>query len=90
MKELVRNCQQNFDLVIFDTVPLNFADSLLLIPQTDGLLMVTRLGKINRELLKDSLRTLETSKVPVLGLVVNMFNDKQSTASPYYLRQFAA
>ncbi|WP_404790072.1 GumC family protein [Altericista sp. CCNU0014] len=72
MQHIMEECKHNFDLVIYDTVPLNFADSLLLIPQTDGLLMVTRLGIIHREILKQTLRTLEVSKVSVLGSVVNM------------------
>lgn len=75
MQELIQNCEHNFDLVIYDTVPLSFADSLLLIPQTDGLLMVTRLGKVHRAALRNALRTLEVSKVAVLGTVVNMVDD---------------
>jgi polysaccharide biosynthesis transport protein len=72
MRDLMVNCKNNFDLVIYDTVPLNFADSLLLIPHTDGLLMVTSLGKVRHEDLQNSLHTLAVAKVPVLGLVVNM------------------
>jgi polysaccharide biosynthesis transport protein len=83
MRDLMRKCEDNFDLVIYDTVPLNFADSLLLIPQTDGLLMVTRLGKINREVLRSSLRTLEVSKVAVLGLVINMISASQASVDVY-------
>ena len=75
MHGLMEKCQHSFDLVIYDTVPLNFADSLLLIPYTDGLLMVNRLGKVQREVLRNSLRTLTMSKVAVLGLVVNMATD---------------
>jgi polysaccharide biosynthesis transport protein len=90
MQELVEHCEDNFDLVIYDTVPLNFADSLLLIPQTDGLLMVTRLGKVDREILRNSLRTLDVAKVPVLGLVVNMVNDSQSSAGASYEQQAIA
>jgi polysaccharide biosynthesis transport protein len=89
MRDLMENCQHNFDLVIYDTVPLNFADSLLLIPHTDGLLMVTRLGKVHREVLRNSLRTLAVSKVPVLGLVVNMVSDSQSSGAYYNNRQTA-
>ena len=85
MQDLMEKCHHNFDLVIYDTVPLNFADPLLLIPQTDGLLMVTRLGKVDREVLRNSLRTLEVSRVSVLGLVVNMTNDSQSSDG-YYTR----
>jgi polysaccharide biosynthesis transport protein len=72
MRNLMEICKNSFDLVIYDTAPLNFADSLLLIPQTDGLLMVTRLSKIHREDLRNALSTLEISKVSILGLVVNM------------------
>jgi polysaccharide biosynthesis transport protein len=72
MRNLMEICKHNFDLVIYDTVPLSFADSLLLIPQTDGLLMVTRLSKIHREDLRNSLNMLNVSRVTVLGLVVNM------------------
>ncbi|WP_310487337.1 polysaccharide biosynthesis tyrosine autokinase [Chamaesiphon sp. VAR_69_metabat_338] len=81
MRKLMEKCQHNFDLVIYDTVPLNFADSLLLIPHTDGLLMVNRLGKVHREILRNSLRTLTVAKVPVLGLVVNMATDRNSSSN---------
>jgi polysaccharide biosynthesis transport protein len=81
MRNLMEKCRHNFDLVIYDTVPLNFADSLLLIPHTDGLLMVNRLGKVHREILRNSLRTLTVAKVPVLGLVVNMATERNSSAN---------
>jgi polysaccharide biosynthesis transport protein len=81
MQNLMRDCERNFDLVIYDTVPLNFADSLLLIPQTDGLLMVSRLGKADRTVLRNSLQTLALSKVSVLGMVVNMV-DVMPSPSP--------
>jgi polysaccharide biosynthesis transport protein len=83
MQDLMANCLHYFDLVIYDTVPLNFADSLLLIPQTDGLLMVTSLGKVHREVLRSSLRTLEVSKVSILGLVVNMVAELTSSAQVF-------
>ncbi len=72
MQTLMADCGHIFDLVIYDSVPLSFADPLLLIPQTDGLLLVTRLDKVRREDLRTALSTLEISNVPVLGLVVNM------------------
>jgi polysaccharide biosynthesis transport protein len=72
MQDLMMVCRESFDLVIYDTAPLNFADSLLLIPNTDGLLMVARLNKLQREDLRNSLNTLDVANVPILGLVVNM------------------
>jgi polysaccharide biosynthesis transport protein len=90
MRSLMEKCQHNFDLVIYDTVPLNFADSLLLIPHTDGLLMVNRLGKVHREILRNSLRTLTVSKVPVLGLVVNMATDRNAASSSSHQQSASA
>ena len=51
--------------------------------------MVSRLGKVDREVLRNSLRTLAVSKVAILGLVVNMVSDRQSSAGAYYDRQMA-
>jgi polysaccharide biosynthesis transport protein len=85
MIDVMTECQLHFDLVIYDSVPLIFADSLLLIPQTDGLLMITRIGKINREILQKSLRVLEVSNVSVLGLVVNMVDQDKSLTGSYNL-----
>jgi capsular exopolysaccharide synthesis family protein len=78
MQDLIEDCQHDFDFVIYDTAPLDFADSLILIPQTDGLLLVTSLGTIHREALRNSLRKLYVSNISVLGLVVNMVDDKLS------------
>ena len=89
MRSLMEKCHHNFDLVIYDTVPLNFADSLLLIPHTDGLLLVNRLGKVHREVLRNSVRTLVVSRVAILGLVVNMSTDRQSSAGSDRDRQLA-
>ncbi len=88
MRNLMEICKHNFDLVIYDTVPLSFADSLLLIPQTDGLLMVSRLSKIHREDLHNSLNMLDVSRVTVLGLVVNMANRVGTPNSKTHNRTF--
>jgi Mrp family chromosome partitioning ATPase len=44
-------------------------------------LMVNRLGKVHREVLRNSLRTLTISRVKVLGLVVNMATNRKSSLS---------
>jgi succinoglycan biosynthesis transport protein ExoP len=61
-----------YDLVIFDAPPLlNFADSSLLANHTDGMLVVTGLGKTDREDLRQMLDTLQTARISVLGIVAN-------------------
>jgi polysaccharide biosynthesis transport protein len=61
-----------YDLVIFDAPPLlNFADSSLLANCTDGMLVVTGLGKTDRDDLRQMLDTLQTARISVLGIVAN-------------------
>lgn len=79
MQDLMKNCRHSFDFIIYDTPPLGFTDSLLLIPQTDGLLLVAGIGKVDREVFQNSIKTLMVSKVSVLGLVANMTKNPYST-----------
>lgn len=69
MQLLMEKLQKTFGLVIYDTPPLGFADARLLAVHTDGLLVVTRLGTINRTLLTQTLERLEVFSAPILGVV---------------------
>jgi polysaccharide biosynthesis transport protein len=90
MSQFMEKCRSKFDLVIYDATPLSFADPLLLIPQTDGLLMVAQLGRIHRETLRNTMRTLEIARIPMLGVVANMVSDDQFSASiPYGINKTA-
>jgi polysaccharide biosynthesis transport protein len=76
MQHLMEIFQDAFDLVIYDAPPLALADATLLAAQTDGLLMVNRLGVTRRAYLKESMRILRLSNVPILGMVVNGVRDQ--------------
>ncbi|MBE9008696.1 polysaccharide biosynthesis tyrosine autokinase [Pseudanabaenaceae cyanobacterium LEGE 13415] len=61
-----------YDLVIFDAPPaLNYADSSLLAPHTNGMLVVAGVGKTDQTDLRQMLDALQTARVPVLGMVAN-------------------
>lgn len=84
MQELMKQLQESFDLIIYDTAPvLGLADANLLAPHTDGLMMVVGLGKTDREALSLALREINTAGVPVLGMVAN--GDQQET---HYYRDY--
>lgn len=84
MQELMKQLQESFDLIIYDTAPiLGLADANLLAPHTDGLMMVVGLGKTDREAFSLALREINTAGVPVLGMVAN--GDKQET---HYYRDY--
>jgi polysaccharide biosynthesis transport protein len=76
MQHLMEIFQDAFDLVIYDAPPLALADATLLAAQTDGLLMVNRLGVTRKAYLKESMRILRLSNVPILGMVINGVRDQ--------------
>ncbi len=85
MKELMASFHNSFDFVVYDTSPLVFADSLLLTPETDGVLLVTRLGKTSRDGLKNALNNLSLAKAPVLGCVANSVDVNRISTHDYYV-----
>ncbi len=85
MKKLMAEFNKNFDLVIYDTPPvLGLADASLLSPHTDGLILVTRIGKTNRSAILQALENLKLSKIQVLGLVANAVKSNSFRAYNYY------
>ncbi|WP_261200769.1 GumC family protein [Laspinema olomoucense] len=72
MQSLMEQFQDFFDLVIYDTPPLvGLSDGNLLAAQTDGLVLVVRLGKTNREKVAKALDALHISGAMVMGVVAN-------------------
>ncbi|MEA5452421.1 hypothetical protein VB780_27860 [Leptolyngbya sp. CCNP1308] len=73
MKELMTRLEKNFDLVVYTMPPLmGLADVSLVAAKTDGVLLVTSLGR--RHIVNALDRTLErmqVARVPMIGLVVN-------------------
>ncbi len=72
MHQLMGTFERCFDLVIYDAPPTTgLADVSLIGQQTDGLVLVTRMGKTDRTVLSQTIETLKMSKIPVLGMVAN-------------------
>jgi len=72
MRHLMAQFHHNFDLVIYDVPPLlGLADASLLASYTDGLLLIARLNKTDRNAFSQALESLKVGQVPVLGVVAN-------------------
>jgi capsular exopolysaccharide synthesis family protein len=72
MQHVMEELQSQFELVIYDTTILNgFPDARLLAAATNGLVLVTGLGKLKRSMLEETMENLKVSRTPVLGMVVN-------------------
>ena len=85
MQSLMDEFHALFDLVIYDTPPLlALADARLLVPYTDGILMVVSMGKTDRGLLNQALSNLQTSRGNVLGIVANGVKRTAFDSNNYY------
>ncbi|MBW4646928.1 MAG: AAA family ATPase [Goleter apudmare HA4340-LM2] len=72
MQDLMKELQQIFELVIYDVASIvDYADVNLLANHTDGVVLVTGLGKLPALKLREAISQLNTSKTPVLGVVIN-------------------
>lgn len=72
MHLLMKELEDHYDLVVYDLCAvIGYADVNLLAGKTDGVIMVTGLGKIDKTLLAKAVDQLKMCNVPVLGIAVN-------------------
>jgi len=88
MGNLIRTLMTEFDFIIFDCPPvLPVADTLILGPKVNGVILVYQSGRTARNALKRAKIQLDTAKAKLLGVV---FNDIRSVeaepGSSYYYR----
>lgn len=77
MRSLMKDLNSTFDLVIYDLCSIiGFADVNLLAAETDGVIMVTGLGKIQTIAFTEALNQLKLCNAPVLGIAVNKVINK--------------
>ncbi len=89
MQDLMEKLQAAFDLVIYDTPPLlGIADAYLLAVHTNGIVLVTGLGKLKRPVLEQALEELKVSGTPILGVVANRSKESKPSQSGYYQRSW--
>lgn len=70
--DLLKAAGQKFDRIILDSPPLNaVSDSAVLATQTDGVVLVLRAGKTNRESARQALRSLADVQAQMYGAILN-------------------
>jgi capsular exopolysaccharide synthesis family protein len=82
MDELLKELEEVFDLVIFDTPPvLAVTDAQILANKCDGVVLVTSSGKTENEAALKAKELLESAQGKLLGVVLN---NKKAKDSQYY------
>ncbi|MEL7333707.1 MAG: polysaccharide biosynthesis tyrosine autokinase, partial [Cyanobacteria bacterium J06560_2] len=85
MHHLMGTFERCFDLVIYDAPPTTgLADVSLIGQRTDGLVLVTRMGKTDRTVLTQTIETLSLAQIPTLGIVANGVSPEGLGGYRYY------
>lgn len=85
MQQLMATFDRCFDLVIYDAPPATgLADVSLIGQRTDGLVLVTRMGKTDRTVLSQAIETLKLAQIPILGIVANAVKSTGMGGYRYY------
>jgi polysaccharide biosynthesis transport protein len=72
MQRFLDEARRKFDVIIFDSPPLNAAtDAIVLGTQVDALVLVVRSGVTNRDIAKQKLELFRNVPVKILGVVLN-------------------
>jgi capsular exopolysaccharide synthesis family protein len=72
MRRLLADVRGRFDLVVIDTPALSECnDALLLEPYSDGIILVTRPGYTQGNMLSEAIDQLTEAEVPLLGAIIN-------------------
>lgn len=78
-EELMSEFRDSYDFVIYDTPSLlDSVSAGLLSVHTDGILLVTAIGKTKKSLFKKAVEQIEDFDLPLLGIVANYTQLKES------------
>lgn len=83
--ELLTQLGSKFDRVILDSPPVGaVADAIVLATQVDGVVMVLKAGRTNRDMAQRTVRALRDVKAAIYGAVLNDVNLERSKYGDYY------
>ncbi|MGB8698464.1 MAG: polysaccharide biosynthesis tyrosine autokinase [Thermosynechococcaceae cyanobacterium] len=83
MQHLMSQLHTLFDLVIYDTPPLQqYPDANLLALHADGLLMVVSIRKTRRSQVLKLLKKMQGARIPIMGIVANQVQGLQDANAP--------
>lgn len=80
-----------FDFVIVDTPPVLPASDVIMTAQnTDGILLVVKTNKVNKDHVKNVVRQIESTGTKILGLILNNVDMKKDRNYRHYKKYYAS
>jgi capsular exopolysaccharide synthesis family protein len=87
MHQLMKELGERYDIVVYDTPAIGaVSDALPLLPESAGVIVVSRLHHTSRDRALDLLKQLSLLRAHVLGVVANYVPQQKSRGYDYYYR----
>jgi protein-tyrosine kinase len=89
MKHLIRELKARYNdrYIVFDSTPVQLtSEPMVLLSQVDGIVLVVKAGKTNREMVQRAMQDMERKRL--LGIVLNGIEKSLSTKEYYYQYQY--
>ena len=86
-KELIKILENEYDVVIFDSAPINnggLTDSLIMSTLVNGVVVVSKYKKTSMSLLMNTKKSLVTVNANILGVVLNQTEQHRKRYGNYY------
>jgi polysaccharide biosynthesis transport protein len=84
-KELLAKLSEKFDRIILDSPPIGaVADAVVLSTQVDGVLLVIKAGKTQREVARSTVRALRDVNARIFGAVFDDIDPEETKYGGYY------
>ena len=84
MRQLLEQVSRQYQAVVIDSAPvLPVVDTLSLLPHVSGVMVVAAAEKVTAPELKSALESIEATKTPVMGIVLNKVRHRDD-GSGYY------
>lgn len=85
MTQCIRQLQERFDVVIFDTPPaLSLTDASILAKKIEGVIIVYEMGRTSRDALLRTKIQLESVGAKILGVILNHTRPQTEFQTSYY------
>lgn len=85
LPELIARLKREFEFVILDAPPILFsADARVVSEYVDGVVLVVRSGKSDREAIRAAVTCLQDDRIPLLGTVLTDWTPSGSRSAYYY------
>jgi capsular exopolysaccharide synthesis family protein len=89
MSLLLKELKSDFEYIFIDTPPvLLVTDAVALANKVDGTVVVVRHDYTRTSEVKETVTNLEQVGAPILGIVLNGYNERKSTYKKYYKRDY--